>query len=100
MAKTKPGGSQIEQAMTIQDMINMLEGLKNEHGPDMPVVFEYQSGDHWRTMVAQPATDMNPGTVEYSSYHQKFKIDESDDNEDPETAEDRDTESHRVIIIS
>lgn len=48
-------------------------------GPDEPVYFAYNYGDHWRTEVAGDITEVEQGVVEYSDYHSMMKTADTED---------------------
>ena len=69
--------------MTVQELIDTLQC----YDPDMEVQISYTSADYWRTQIADDIDSIDEGEVDYSEYHQKFRvIDEDDDDQrDPKT---------------
>ncbi len=74
--------------MTVQELINRLE----QYDPQTQVHFAYNYGDHWRTMVAPAVQSVEEMRIEYSGYHEQFKLvdDEEEDND----------EQQSVVILS
>ena len=106
--------------MTLDEMIQMLQDTRDEigHG-NLPVHFQYNYGDYWRTEVAPETSDVQLGYIIYSSYHQMPKVLDEDElqklkdqqaeetNEHPQTDEEGHTgikdgihEAMQVILIS
>jgi hypothetical protein len=63
--------------MTVQELI---EELSN-YDSNMEVKFAYNSGDYWKTEVADDITEVQEGNVVYSSYHQTDKVIDIDDEQ-------------------
>lgn len=66
--------------MTLDELIEMLTDLR-EHDDvpgDTPVYFTYNYGDYWKTQVAGEVGEVELGCVEYSSYHNMFKVAEDE----------------------
>ena len=65
--------------MTVKELIEELQGFDG----DMEVKFSYNSGDYWRTTLAEDICQIDTHYVKYSSYHRTNKlISEHDDTED------------------
>lgn len=64
--------------LTVKELRQQLR----DYPDDMPVVFKYNYGDHWRTQVAAPASDLEEGEVEWSDYHSMPKIVDDEDEHD------------------
>lgn len=70
----------MSNTLTVGDLKNMLNGYDD----NMPVYFQYNYGDHWRTQVAGEINDVYVSQVEYSEYHQMEKVaDEPSDDTTP-----------------
>lgn len=56
--------------MTLDDHIEQLKALRDQigHG-NLEVMFQYQSGDYWRTEISQAVTQVEVGYVVPMSYH-------------------------------
>ena len=70
MAKYPPF---IPAGLTIQELIDLLEDQPRK---DIPVVFAYNYGDHWDTQVTQPVENAEFIKLQYSDYHNKWKVSE------------------------
>ncbi len=66
--------------MKVADLIQELEYLDPEQELDVKIA--YNSGDYWRTVVAADIEEIEIVTVEYSDYHRKEKVIDSDDSDD------------------
>lgn len=66
--------------MTIQELIQNLQYLQEEHGPDMEVMFSYTASDYWRTELAQSISSVDVGGVSWSDYHRTNKLNEEGDD--------------------
>jgi hypothetical protein len=66
-------------------------------GPDLPVHFQYNYGDYWRTQVAPGVDEVNEGEVKYSDYHQLDKVVEYDSERDERDVSEQDTRN--VILL-
>ena len=65
--------------MTVKELIEELQGFDG----DMEVKFSYNSGDYWRTTLAEDVRQIDTHYVKYSGYHRTNKlISEHDDTED------------------
>ncbi len=64
--------------MTVAKLLQHLKQFPD----DMPVVFSYNYGDHWRTEVAEAVRAIDEQGVEWSDYHSMFKISENGGDED------------------
>lgn len=68
--------------MTVKKLIAILR----EYDPDQEVFISYQSGDYWRTQVAQRVTDVDEAALSPSDYHgpeTSRVLDECDYAEEP-----------------
>lgn len=61
--------------MTVGELIEEL----SQHDEDMPVVFSYDYGDHWRTRVTADIRGVETASIEYSDYHSMHKEADEDD---------------------
>jgi len=66
--------------MTIRELIQNLQYLQEEHGPDMEVMFSYTASDYWRTELAQSISSVEAGGVSWSDYHRTNKLNEEGDD--------------------
>lgn len=46
-------------------------------GPNLEVVFSYNCGDHWGTLVTDGCDDVEPKQLVYSDYHGKYTVPDS-----------------------
>ena len=76
--------------MTVQELIENLQYLKEEYGADTEVMFSYTASDYWRSQVADTISEVDMKAVTYSDYHQKHKL----------LNEDLEEYGERVIVIS
>jgi hypothetical protein len=67
--------------MTVKELISTLE----DFDPAMEVKFAYNFGDYWRTQVANNLSDVDEGTVKYSSYHRMDKVVDDEEEDDTKT---------------
>lgn len=68
--------------MTLDDHIEEMKALRDRIGHGgLEVMFQYQSGDYWRTEISQTVTQSNIGYVAPLSYHgaEKPVVVEEDD---------------------
>jgi hypothetical protein len=70
------------KALTVRELIERLQEIDDQ---DLPVGFQYNYGDHWRTQVVADVTEADEMEVVHSGYHQMNKI--ADDDRDAEGAE-------------
>jgi len=71
----------------------LIEELK-QYDKNSEVRFAYNSGDHWKTQVAELIKSVDSGLVSYSEYHRMDKVvDPNDDGEMPD-------EAKEVVILS
>jgi hypothetical protein len=56
--------------LTVRELIHMLE-YEDE---DALVYFSYPSGDYWKTMIAEPVSEVNTEKIEFSEYHRSYKV--------------------------
>jgi hypothetical protein len=65
--------------MTVQQLIDKLQ----QQDPEAQVHFLYNSGDHWRTVLAPKVANVDEGSVTHSDYHGKpVLVDVDSDDED------------------
>lgn len=64
----------IDKAISVEDLIQELRTLN----PKSKVVFAYNYGDYWRTIVAPFVTTVDEGEVVWSSDHNLPKIVDKD----------------------
>jgi hypothetical protein len=64
--------------MTVAELKNLLE----HYDDNQKVMFAYNAGDYWKTIVAEEVTELDELEVSYSAYHQKYKLTDGDDEED------------------
>lgn len=76
--------------MTVQELIENLEYLKEEYGADTEVMFSYTYPDYWKSQVADTIREVDVKAVTYSDYHRKHKL----------LNEDLENYGEQVIIIS
>ena len=70
--------------MKVRELRAMLVDLENNGQGEVDVVFSYNYGDRWRTIVASDVTDCQEVTVKYSEYYQMNKVvDEEDYGDTP-----------------
>lgn len=75
------------KTMTVQELIENLQYLKEEYGADTEVMFSYTYPDYWRSQVADTISEVDMQAVTYSDYHRTNKIvdleDYDEDDQDP-----------------
>ena len=76
--------------MKVSELIERLENLD----PDMEVMFEHPSHDHWRTVLASEVSQVSENTVRYAEYHRQHVLAEGYD-EDEEASDPR----KEVVLI-
>jgi len=68
--------------MTVGELVALLL----EQDQSMPVGFQYQSGDYWRTIVVATPDGVSEENVAYTSYHSSYAlVDPEDADEETET---------------
>lgn len=85
----------LNNTLTVDELIEILQDLKDDHGGDIKVVFSYNYGDYWRTQVASGVEEVDTGYVEYSDYHNMPKV----VNIDSEDIDVEKTQYNHVIIL-
>ena len=70
------------EGFTVQDLIDILQELKEQGHGDKPVCFTYNYGDHWGTVVAQKVDEVEAGNVEYSEYHRMYKLSQDEEQDE------------------
>ena len=65
--------------MKVSELIERLENLD----PDMEVMFEHPSHDHWRTALASEISHVEENTVRYAEYHRQYILSDGYDEDDP-----------------
>lgn len=63
--------------MTVSELIKTLK----EFDQSMEVMFQYPSGDYWRTELVGSIDDVIWMTVEWSEYHREYSIPRDDDKD-------------------
>jgi hypothetical protein len=85
--------------MTVEDMIAQLQALD----PKAKVVFHYTSADHWGTQIADPVREISEAKVEWSSYHNTFKVAKNEEfypfDEDGNPLPDEDFEPEETVAV-
>ena len=76
--------------MTVQELIENLEYLKEEYGEDTEVMFSNTYPDYWKSQVADTIREVDVKAVTYSDYHRKHKL----------LNEDLENYGEQVIVIS
>lgn len=64
--------------MTLDELIEELQCIRNDSSGDLEVKFAYNYGDYWRTRVAETVDTVEVGTVVHSEYHNMTKVVEYD----------------------
>ena len=64
--------------MTVGQLIEQLQ----QYDQDLEVRFAYNYGDRCQTLVAEPVTTIDQGTVRYSEYHRMDAVTELDEDEE------------------
>lgn len=64
-------------ALTGQQLLDMLLDM-SEEDLALPVHFTYPAGDYWKTEIAAEVCKVEPGSISYSGYHQKFQTLDAD----------------------
>lgn len=83
-------------AMTVNELAEHLQELKDAGHGDKEVMFGYDYGDYWHTQVAVGA---NPGEVARVKYSEYLRMDKLLNNDD-EFDEDAPIEGREVILLS
>lgn len=65
--------------MKVSELIERLENLD----PEMEVMFEHPSHDHWRTVLASDILRVEENTVRYAEYHRQHVLAEGRDDDEP-----------------
>jgi hypothetical protein len=69
--------------MKVSELIEQLQNLD----PDMEVMYEHPSHDHWRTVLASEVSRVEENTVRYAEYHRQHVLaggyDEDEEDSDP-----------------
>ncbi len=65
--------------MKVSELIDRLQNLD----PDMDVMFEHPSHDHWRTVLASDVFRVEENTVRYAEYHRQHVLAEGRDDDEP-----------------
>jgi len=82
--------------MTVNELADHIQELKDAGHGDKEVMFSYNYGDHWSTQVAVGANPGEVARVKYSEYHQMDKLVNNADEFD----EDAPVEGREVILLS
>jgi len=82
----------MSEVLTIEQLHSILgEEIVNGNGK-LPVHQAYNYGDHWNTIVAPSVTTAEVAEVEYSDYHNSYKLIEEGHEPDSE-------EVHSVLVL-
>jgi hypothetical protein len=65
--------------MKVSELIERLQNLD----PEMDVMFEHPSHDHWRTVLASDILRVEENTVRYAEYHRQHVLAEGRDDDEP-----------------
>ncbi len=65
--------------MKVSELIERLQNLD----PDMDVMFEHPSHDHWHTVLASEVLQVSENTVRYAEYHRQHVLAEGRDDDEP-----------------
>lgn len=60
-------------ALTGRQLLELLQTIP-EAQLDLPVHFAHPSNDYWRTELAGEVSDIEPGYIAWSDYHEKFQV--------------------------
>lgn len=82
------------QTLTVSELIDMLQ----EHDGDTKVMIAHTAGDYWKTELASPIDEeVFTSKVEYSPYHQQYKVSKDSDYEDDL---EENEETQEVLLIT
>jgi hypothetical protein len=56
--------------MKVKELIEELKRFDQE----APVVFTYNAGDYWHTMLAPEVDSADVGEIQFSDYHRRFML--------------------------
>ena len=65
--------------MKVSELIERLENLD----PEMEVMFEHPSHDHWRTVLASEVSQVSENMVKYAEYHRQYVLADDYDEDEP-----------------
>lgn len=79
----------IVELSDVTTTVGELRELLARYDNDMPVVFRYPSGDHWRRDLAGRIRQVQPDDIKWSDYHGEFAPvgDYDSDDDEIETVE-------------
>ena len=80
MEKNNPTAARLKQTLTVQELRDTLADLPD----DMPVVFQYDYGDHCHSQVCATISEIEEGDVEYSGYISMLQFQDVDEEGNPE----------------
>lgn len=63
--------------MKVSELISRLQDLD----PDMEVMYEHPSHDHWRTVLASDVSQVDENIVRYAEYHRQYVLAEDQDDQ-------------------
>ena len=73
--------------------------LQNYDDNDL-IAVSNKSGDYWRTQLASGIDSIETNVIEYSGYHNQFKIKEFDPEEDDEDDTEEHDQEQSVVLIN
>lgn len=85
----------MSKSMTVAELIEELESMD----PDAKVMFAYQSGDHWRTVVCEPVESVDEEEVKWSEYHRKYELVGEDEADDGENEADDEEDRKSIVLL-
>ena len=81
--------AKVLKTMTVAQVRELIEGVED----DVLVGFEVPSHDYWRNKLLGTITTAEVGLVEYSEYHQQFKLLDAEDEDV------QDVTNHQSVLI-
>ena len=60
-------------------VLELIERLR-ELDPEMEVMYEHPSHDHWRTVLTSDVSQVEENTVRYAEYHRQYVLAEDEDD--------------------
>jgi len=80
--------------MKVSDLITALQC----YDEDAEVHMAYGAGDYWKSTLAPKVMTVSDGLVQFATYHQSYKLVDSDDIEES-AEEDEEFPVRKVVII-
>lgn len=65
-------------ALTGRQLLELLQTIPEEQ-LDLPIHFAHPANDYWKTELGVEVSDIVPGCIVWSSYHDKFQVLNEDD---------------------